>query len=74
MPYAGVHHLGQVDWNEEIGEGDAPIRGGAAVEPWDGDRHRRESSIRVHPRTGPVPDHSYWTARMIEMRLAMRAG
>ena len=74
VPHAGVHPLGQIDRNEEIGEGDAPIRGSAAVDPRDNDRHRRESSIRVHPRTGQHRRHSYWTARMIEMRLAMRAG
>ena len=55
VPHAGVHHLGHAHRHEEIGEGDASVRGGAAVESRDGDRHRRESSIRLIPeitRTG----------------------
>ena len=72
-----IEPFADADGDQEIGEGEAPFRGGGAVEPRDGDRHL-DSGSRV---TQAVTDgrslasrHSYWTALTIDSRLAIRAG
>ena len=78
VPETGVEALGERDGDEEVGDREAAFRSGRAVQPRDGDRHL-DSATRGPRRVRPTErslasDHSYWTARTMDSRLAMRAG
>ena len=74
----GVNALADADGDEEVGDGEAALRGRGAVEPRDRERHL-DSGIGGHACGDRQPEssssgHSYWTARTMDSRLAMRAG